>query len=88
MGCTHHTPYFVYAPIKSASFEIFINFANKRSNLPSHGIYVLHKIEYPIASGGLRPPDPLLQKYNSGVSPSPQQILDPPLDVIMYSIVS
>ena len=25
------------------------------------------------------PPDPLIQRYNSSVSPSPQQILDPPL---------
>ena len=29
--------------------------------------------------GGLSPPDPFLQRYNSRVSPSPQEILDPPL---------
>ena len=27
--------------------------------------------KYPIASGGLRPPDPLLQRYNFRISPSP-----------------
>ena len=28
---------------------------------------------------------PLLQRYNSGVSPSPQQILDPPLVGVVYN---
>ena len=79
LGCTHHTPYFIYTPIKLASFENIINFAFKNSNLALHGIHVLCKIKYPIASGGLRPPDPLLQRYNFRISPSPQKILDPPL---------
>ena len=79
LGCTHHTPYFIYTPIKLASFENIINFALKNSNLALHGIYILCKIKYPIASGGLRPPDPLLQRYNFRISPSPQKILDPPL---------
>ena len=52
MGCTHHTLYFIYLPIK---LENLINFALKYSNLILHGIYVLCKIEYPIASGGLCP---------------------------------
>ena len=81
LGCTHHTPYFIYTPIKLASFENIINFALKNSNLALHGIYVLCKIKYPIASGGLCPPDPLLQRYNFRISPSPQKILDPPLDL-------
>ena len=38
---------------------------------------MLCEINYPIASGGLHLPDPLLQRYNSSVSPSPQEILDP-----------
>ena len=79
LGCTHHTPYFIYTPIKLASFKNIINFALKNSNLALHGIYVLCKIKYPIASGGLCPPDPLLQRYNFRISPSPQKILDPPL---------
>ena len=29
------------------------------------GILVLNKIKYPIASEGLRPPDPLLQRFNT-----------------------
>ena len=47
--------------------------------LYQYGIYVLCNIKYSIASGGLRPPDPLLQRCNSRISPSPQQILDPSL---------
>ena len=35
-----------------------------------HGILFVHKIKYPIASEGLRPPDPLLQKFNTEGSPS------------------
>ena len=35
-----------------------------------HGILVLHKIKYPIASEGLCPPDPLLQRFNTVDSPS------------------
>ena len=34
-----------------------------------HGILVLSKIIYPIASEGLRPPDPLLQRFNTEGSP-------------------
>ena len=34
-----------------------------------HGILVLNKIKYPIASEGLRPPDPLLQRFNIEGSP-------------------
>ena len=30
-----------------------------------YGILVLHKIKYPIASEGLSPPDPLLQRFNT-----------------------
>ena len=78
LGCTHHTPYFIYTPIKLASFENH-QFCLKNSNLALHGIYVLCKIKYPIASGALCPPDPLLQRYNFRISSSPQQILDPPL---------
>ena len=79
MGCTHHTLYFICLPIKLASFKNLINFAQKHSNLAVHGIYVLCHIKYSIASGALQPPDPLLQRYNFRISPSPQQILDPPL---------
>jgi len=35
-------------------------------------IYYAKLNSYPIASGGLRPPDPLLQRYNSRVGPSLQ----------------
>ena len=48
MGCTHHTLYFIYLPIKLASFENLINFTLKHSNLALHGIYALCKIKYPI----------------------------------------
>ena len=34
-----------------------------------HGILVRNKIEYPIASEGLHPPDPLLQRFNTEGSP-------------------
>ena len=34
------------------------------------------------------PPDPLLQRYNSRISPSPQQILDPPLGHMINGIRS
>jgi len=34
-----------------------------------HGILVLNKIKYPIASEGLRPPDPLLQRFNTKGNP-------------------
>ena len=80
MGCTHQTLYFIYLPIKLASFKNLIDFAQKHSNLAVHGIYVLCNIKYSIASGGHNPPDPLLQRYNFRISPSPQQILDPPLN--------
>ena len=86
LGCTHlshHTPYFIYTPIK---LENLINFALKNSNLALHGIYVLCKIKYPIASWGLCPPDPLLQRYNFRISPSPQKILDPPLHSYMIIV--
>ena len=78
MGCTHHTLYFIKLPIE---LQKPYQFCLKHSNLAAYRIYVLCKIKYPIASGGLRPPDPLLQRYNSRISPSPQEILDPPLQV-------
>ena len=34
-----------------------------------HGTLVRNKIKYPIASEGLRPPDPLLQRFNTEGSP-------------------
>ena len=42
-------------------------------NLALGGIFALHKTKYPIASGGLRPPDPLLQRSTTVVSPSLQK---------------
>ena len=48
-------------------------------NLTLGGISVLHKTKYPIASGGLCPPDPLLQRSATVISPPSQKILDPPL---------
>ena len=40
-----------------------------------HGILVLNKIKYSIASEGLHPPDPLLQRFNTeGNSLSKSQI--------------
>ena len=66
LGCTHHTPYFIYTP----SFLKILSILLKNSNLALHGIYVLCKIKYPIASGGHSPPDPqicevaLLQKLH------------------------
>ena len=48
-------------------------------NLALGGIYVLHKIKYPIASGGHSPPDPLLQRSTTVISPPSQKILDVPL---------
>ena len=76
MGCTHHTLYLIYLPIKLASIKNLINFAE---NILILGFMYYAKSNYPIASVGLCPPDPLLLRYNSRVSPSPQQILDPPL---------
>ena len=34
------------------------------------GFLILNKIKYPIASEGLRSPDPLLQRFNAEGSPS------------------
>ena len=34
-----------------------------------HGILVLNKIKYPIASEGLHPPDPLLLRFNTEGNP-------------------
>ena len=48
-------------------------------NLALGGISILHKTKYPIASGGLCPPDPLLQRSTTVISPPSQKILDPPL---------
>ena len=45
-------------------------------NLTLGGISILHKTKYPIASGGLRPPDPLLQRSTTVFPLS--EILDPP----------
>ena len=54
-------------------------------NLTLGGISVLHKTKYPIASGGLRSPDPLLQRSTTVISPPSQKILDPPLCKLRYS---
>ena len=48
-------------------------------NLTLGGISILHKTKYPIASGGLRPPDPLLQRSTIVISPPLSEILDLPL---------
>ena len=48
-------------------------------NLALGGISVLHKTKYAIASGGLCPPDPLLQRSTTVISSPSQKILDPPL---------
>ena len=42
-------------------------------NLTLGGISVLHKTKYPIASGRLRPPDPLLQRSTTVISPPPRK---------------
>ena len=42
-------------------------------NLTLGGISILHKTKYPIASGGLRPPDPLLQRSTTMISPPSQK---------------
>ena len=39
-------------------FENLINLVQKHSNLALYGILALNKSKYPIASGGLRSPDP------------------------------
>ena len=48
-------------------------------NLALGGISVLQKTKYSIASGGLCPPDPLLQRSTTVFSPPSQKILDRPL---------
>ena len=66
-GYTHYAPYF------NLHHSSLINLA---CNLALYGILVLNKIKYPLASGGLCPSDPLLQRYNTRSSSS---LLDPPL---------
>ena len=77
MGCTQHTPWYyvlwVAISHKTSIFEL------NTLNLALGGIFALHKTKYPMASGGLCPPDPLLQRSTTVVSPLPQKILDPPL---------
>ena len=46
------------------------------------------KIKHSIASGGLCPPDPLLQRSISIFSPLPHKILDPPLALACLSVYS
>ena len=92
MGRTHYTPYFIYTAIKLTSFTNLINFAWKHSNpaLHAYRIYVLCKIKYPIASAGLQlcpGPDSLIQRYNPGNSPFPQEIPDPPLVSVALTLV-
>ena len=50
-----------------ANINIFMHRLSVSSGL--QGILVLYKIKYPIASEGLRPPDPLLQRFNTEGSP-------------------
>ena len=56
-------------------------------NLALGGISVLHKTKYPIDSGGLCPPDPLLQRSTTVISPPSQKILDPPLLYVSVCVV-
>ena len=75
-GCTHHTPLVLLwlAPShKTLRFKLNI------LNLTLGGISILHKTKYPIASGGHSPPDPLLQRSTTVISPPLSEILDPPL---------
>ena len=46
-----------------------MNFAYEHSNLALHGIYVLCKIKYPIASGGATPQTPCFRDTISGLAP-------------------
>ena len=66
MGCTHHTLYFINLPIKlQKPYQLCL----KHSNLAAYGIYVLCKIKYPIASGGLRPHTPCFRDTIPGLAP-------------------
>ena len=76
MDCTYHTPLvllWVALSNKTLRFELnFLNFA-------LGGIFALHKTKYPIVSGGLCPPDPLLQRSTTMITLL-SKILDPPLN--------
>ena len=56
-----------------ASSQKTLRFELYTLNLTLGGISVLHKTKYPIASGGLRPPDPLLQRSTTVISPPSQK---------------
>ena len=72
----------IYTPIKLASFEIS-SMLLKNSNLALHGIYVLCKIKYPIASEGLHvPPRTPASEIQFQDYSSPQQILNPSLHAL------
>ena len=63
----------------SENFKISQKTLRFELNTLNLSISVLHKTKYPIASGGLRPPDPLLQRSTTVISPPLSEILDPPL---------
>ena len=68
MGLHPPRPLLQFTPLK---FENLINLIQKHSNLALYGILVLNKSRYPMASGRLCPPDPLLHRYYTSVSPIP-----------------
>ena len=60
--------------VTTIHISIYYDYANINKFMHSvsgrlHGILVLSKIKYPIASEGLRAPDPLLQRFNTEGSP-------------------
>ena len=52
-----------------SSFSQTLRFELNTLNLALGGIFVLHKTKYPIASGGRSPPDPLLQRSTTVITP-------------------
>ena len=56
-------------------------------NLALGGISVLYKTKYPIASGGHSPPDPLLQRSTTVISPLSENPRSPP-DSIGVGVVT
>ena len=70
-----------------SSFSQHLRFELNTLNLTLGGISVLHKTKYPIASGGLCPPDPLLQRSTTVISPPLSEILDPPLIIPAVVII-
>ena len=83
-GCTHHTPYILL--VKTTLIRKVLSICINIDNKPFRSNFHASKMQHPITSGGLCPPNPLLQRSTSVFRPPLQKILDPPLGYIAYSV--